>query len=115
MERRARAGDGQDVGGVHLVRAEHRGDDLRVLLEPVGEERTHRAVDEARREDLVVALAPLALEEAARNLSGGERLLDVLTGEGEEVEARPLVAGDGGDEDDALAVRDEDGAVSLLG
>ena len=56
-----------------------------------------------------------ALEEAARDFAGGERLLDVLTGEREEVETGPLVAGDGGDEDDALAVGDEDGAVRLLG
>ena len=74
-----------------------------------------RAVDEARGEDLLVALAPLALEEAARDLAGGERLLDVVAGEGEEVEARALVAADGGDEDDALAVGDEDRAVRLLG
>src|SRR6202012_4219739 len=79
------------------------------------EERAHRTVDEARRQDLVVALTPLTLEEAAGDLAGGERLLDVVTGEGEEVEAGTLVAADGGDEDDALAVRDEDGPVGLLG
>src|SRR5581483_6058085 len=82
---------------------------------PLGEERAAGAVDEARGEDLLVALAPLALEEAAGDLAGRERLLDVVAGEGEEVEARALVAADRGDEDHALAVGHEDGAVGLLG
>ena len=82
----------EDVGGVLLVAGEDGRDDLRVVLEALGEERTARAVDEARGEDLLVALAPLALEEAAGDLAGGERLLDVVAGEGEEVEAGALVA-----------------------
>ena len=115
VERRARRRHREDVGRVLLVAREDGRDDLRVVLEALGEERPARAVDEARGEDLLVALAPLALEEAARDLAGGERLLDVVAGEGEEVDARALVAADGGDEDDALAVGDEDGAVRLLG
>ena len=62
------------------------------LLEALGEERAERAIHDAAGEDLLVALARLALEEAARDLAGGERLLDVLAGEREEVEAGPLVA-----------------------
>ena len=110
-----RAGHREDVGRVVLVAREDRRDDLRVVLVPLGEERAARAVHEPRGEDLLVALAPLALEEAAGDLAGGERLLDVVAGEGEEVEAGALVAADGGDEDDALAVGDEDRAVGLLG
>ncbi len=105
----------EDVRGVLLVAGEHRRDDLRVVLVPLGEEGPARPVHEARGEDLVVALAALALEEAARDLARGERLLDVVAGEREKVDARPLVAADGRDEDHALAVRDEHRAVRLLG
>src|SRR5205085_40284 len=66
-------------------------------------------------EDFFVAEATLALEESAGDLAGRERLLDVLAGEGEEIETRAFVATDGGDEDDAVAVGDEDGPVRLLG
>ena len=113
--RRRRRGHREHVRRVLLVAGEDGRDDLRVVLVALGEERTARAVDEARGEDLLVALAPLALEEPAGDLAGGERLLDVVAGEGEEVEAGTLVAAHGGDEDDALAVGDEDRAVGLLG
>jgi hypothetical protein len=105
----------EHVRRVLLVGGEHRGDDLRVVLVALGEERAAGAVDEARREDFLVALATLALEEAAGDLARGEGLLDVLAGEREEVDARADVAAADGDEDDALAEGDEDGAVGLLG
>ena len=110
----ARARESEGVGGVDLVGGEDGRDDLRIALVPLGKEGPHRAVDDAADEDLVVPLAPLALEEAARDLAGGERLLDVLAGEGEEVEAGALVARDGGDEDDALAVGDEEAPWACL-
>jgi hypothetical protein len=46
-------------------------EDLRLVLEPVGEERPERPVDEARGEDLLVGGPPLALDEPAGNLAGG--------------------------------------------
>ncbi len=85
------------------------------FLKPSGNSGRQRAIHEAAGEDLVVAQAAFALEEAARDLAGGVRLFDVLTGEREEVEAGALFARDRGDEHDALAVGDEDGAVGLLG
>ena len=115
VQRRAGAGEGEHVGGVDLVGREHGRDDLRVALEAFGEQRTKGAVHEATDQDFVVAQAPFALEEAARDLARGERLLDVLTGHGEEVETGPLIGRDRGDENDALAVRNEDRAVRLLG
>ena len=92
VQRRARAGHGERVGRVDLVRGQHRRDDLRVALVPFGEQRPERPVHDAAGEDLFVPLPPLALEEAARDLTGGEGLLDVLAGEREEVEARAFVA-----------------------
>ena len=115
VERGRGAGEGEDVGLVLLVAGEHRRDDLRVLLEPVGEERAQRPIHDPAGEDLLVALAGLALEEAAGDLAGRVRLLDELAGEGEEVEAGALVLRDGGHQDHRLAERDEDRPVGLLG
>jgi hypothetical protein len=68
-----------------------RGDHLRLAAKALGEERSHGPVDEARGEDLLLRRPTLALEEAARDLAGGERLLDVLASEREEIETRALV------------------------
>src|SRR5581483_11069689 len=87
VERGARAGEREDLGLVLFVAREDRRDDLRVLLEAVGEERAQRAVHDAAGEDLFLALARLALEEAAGDLAGRVGLLDELAGEREEVDA----------------------------
>ena len=60
----------QDVGVVLLIRREDAADDLRLVLEPVGEEGTERTVDLARREDLLFPRPALALEEATGDLPG---------------------------------------------
>ena len=89
-------------------------DDLRVVLVAVGEERTDRAVDEARNQRFLLARTSLALEVAARDLAGGIGLFLVVDGQREEVEAglRLLHRDDGG-ENDGLAVGGENRAVSL--
>ncbi len=115
VERGARAGEGEDLGFVLLVAREDGRDDLRVLLETIREERAKGAIHDATGEDLFLALAGFALEEAARDLAGCVRLFDELAGEREEVETGALVLRDGGDEDHRLAVRDEDGTMRLLG
>ena len=115
VERGARARESEDVRLVLLVAGEDGRDDLRVLLVPVREEGAQRAIHDAAGEDLLVALAGLALEEAAGDLAGGVGLLDELAGEREEVQPGALLGGDDGDEDHRLAVGDEDGAVGLLG
>ncbi len=62
-----------------------------------------------------VAQAAFALEEAAGDLAGGVGLLDVLTGEREEVEPGTLLGRHRGDEHDALTVGHQDRAVGQLG
>ena len=57
----------------------------------------------------------LALDEAAGELAGGVGPLAVLDLEREEVAAGDGVALDGGDQDDGVAVADDDGPVGLLG
>ena len=66
------------VGVVLLVEGEHRGDHLRLAQEALREERPDRAIDQARGEHFLLGLAAFALEEAARDLAGGEGLLLVV-------------------------------------
>ena len=54
------------------------------FLKPSGKSGPDRAVDDARREDLVIVRPTFALDEAAGNLAGGVGLLLVLDGEREE-------------------------------
>ncbi len=110
------AGEGEDLGGVFLVEGPEGGDDLGFCLEAVGEQGTNGAVHEPRGQDLVVAGAGFALEEAAGDLACGIGLLDVVAGQGEEVDAGALVpGGHDGDQDDGFAHGHEHGAAGLLG
>ncbi len=86
--KRRRGGDHrQDVGIVLHVVAEHGGDHLRVAAEIVGEQRADRPVDQTGRESLAIGQSAFALEVAARNAAGGERLLLIVDGEREEIDA----------------------------
>ena len=75
----------QDVRVVLAVMGEHGDHDLGLVLEPLGEQRPDRAVDQARGQRLLLGGPALALEEAARDLARGERLLLVVDGQREEV------------------------------
>src|SRR5207249_2770150 len=106
----------EDVGVVLPVVREHGGDHLGLAVEALREERTEGAVDQAGGEDLLLRRPALALEEAAGDLPGGEGLLLVVAGEGEEVDALAR----GGerrrrDQDDGLAELHEGGPPGLLG
>src|SRR5205085_3969054 len=69
----------------------------------------------ARGEDLLLRRPALALEEATGDLARGERLLLVVAGEREEIDALSRGReGCGGDEDDGLTELDECGAAGLL-
>ena len=89
------AGDGQrrrgadhrhDVGIVLHVVASAVHDDLRLVAVAVGEQRPDRPVDQARGQHFLLGRPALALEEAARDLAGGEGLLLVVDGQREEIE-----------------------------
>jgi hypothetical protein len=105
----------EDVVVILLVGGEDVDDDLDFVLEAFREERPDGAVDDAAGEDLLVARAPFALDEAAGDLARGVGLFLVLDGEREEGQRALLVAhGDGG-EDDGFAVGHERGPGGLLG
>ncbi len=78
---------------VVAVRGKHRNDDLRFLVVALGEQRTHRAVDKARRENFFLRGASLALEETAGNLAGGEGPFLVVDGEREKVHLLAALVG----------------------
>jgi hypothetical protein len=90
-------------------------DDPGFAVEALGKERTERAVDQAGGQDLLLRGPALALEEAARDLARGERLLLVVTGEREEIDAfaRARLRGRG-HEHDGLAERHERSPPRLL-
>ena len=115
MQGGACTGEGKHVRPVLAVAGEHRGDDLRVLLEALWEERTKWAVDDATGENLFFSLATFTLEEAAWNAAGCVRLFDELTGERKEVETRTLVSADRRHEHHRVTVGNEHGTMCLLG
>src|SRR5690606_16607728 len=114
LERDRRAEQRDDVRVVLLVRREDEARDLRLVHEALGEERADRAVDLARREDLLLARPTLALEEAARDLARGVALLAVLDREREEGEMGRRVLHRGRAEHDGVAELDQAGALREL-
>ena len=115
-QRGGAADQGNDVGIVLQIMAQHRGDDLHLVVETLGEQRADRPVDEPADQCLVLARPAFTLEEAARDATGGERLLLVIHGEREKVLAG--LGGphaDDGTQHDRLAVAGEHGAVGLAG
>ena len=113
-ERRGRGDHRQDVRIRLEVIGEHRGDDLGLAAEFVGKQRADRTIDQARSERLAVRGASLALQVAARNAAGGERLLLIMDGEGEEVlPGLGLLERDDRREHGGFAPGGEHGAVGL--
>ena len=87
-QRRRGADQGDDVGIVLQVMAQHGADDLRLVAEAGREQRADRPVDEARGQHLLLGRPAFALEEAAGDLAGGEGLFLVVDGEREEIDPR---------------------------
>jgi hypothetical protein len=114
-QRHAGAGDPQHVGVVLLVGADHGDEHLRLVGEAVGEERAQRAVDQPRRQDLLVRRAPLALDEAAGELARGVGPLAVFHREGEEREVRGVVLRRGGAQHHRLPEHHGAAPVGLTG
>ena len=118
-----RAGEGQrgrgrhhrdDVGIVLLVVRQHGDDHLGVAAPAVGEQRTDRAVDQARGQRVLFGRAALALEVAAGNAAGRVVFLGVVDGQRQEVDAGLRLLGrDRGGDDGGLAVGGDDCAVGL--
>ena len=120
-----RAGDGQGRRGAdhgrHLrvdggIEGLDRGDDLHLAAEALGEEGTDGPIDKARGEDLVLARAPLAAEEAAGDAARGVGLLLIVHGQGQEVlDLGGTLVDDHGHQDHGVIDVDQHGAIGLAG
>ena len=114
---RQRRGGGDhrdDVGIVLLIVRQHGDGHLRVAAPAVGEQRTDRAVDQARGQRVLFGRTALALEIAAGNAAGRVIFFGVVDGERKEIDAfLRLLGGDDGGEHGGLAVGGEHGAVGL--
>ena len=105
-----------DVGIVLHVMGQNGTDDLRLALEGGGEERPDRTVDQAADKGLVLGGTALALEEAARDLAGGERLFLIVDRQREEILARlRAVRCNSGTKNGGLAEADHHRAICLTG
>ena len=115
-ERGAGGADAEHVGVEFRIDRKDGRDDLNVVAESVGKERTDRPIDLPRAEHGVFGRTSFALDVAARNFSGGVHLLFEIAGEGEEVDAfARFLGGSGGAEHDVLiAITNQRGAVCLL-
>ena len=115
-QRGGSAVDAEDVGIVLAIGGEKRGDDLRVVEVALGEERPQRAVRHATGENFLFRGTAFALEVAAGDLADRGRAFAVLDGEREEILAfLDFGGGDGGDDDEGIAVADGDRAVGEVG
>ena len=93
-----------DVGIVLGVGGEDEGDDLGLAAEAIREQRPHGAVDLAAGENLTLAGAAFALDEAAGNASAGIGVFAVVNGQGEEIDALAGIGvGGGGGQNDVIA------------
>ena len=101
--------------GLEVI-GEDRGDDLRVAPEVIGEKRSDRPVDQTGGEGLAVGRAPFALEIAAGNSPGRERLFLVVDGERKEIlPGLRLLGGDHGRQHRGFAPCGEHRAIRLTG
>ena len=114
VQRERRGEQRQHVGVILLVGRDDVDEHLHFVLESFREQRADRAVDDAARQDLVIVGTPFALDEAARDLAGGVRLLLVLYRQGEERERTLVLAHGNGGENHRLAELDDRGTRRLL-
>ena len=116
VQRRRRPGHRQHVGVVLPVVRQHRGNHLRFAGKAVRKQRADRSIDEPRRQRLAFRRSPLALEEAAGNLSGGEGALLVVASERKEIDAlATALRCHRGDQHQRLAEGHQHGPIGLLG
>ena len=64
-QRRRRRNHGDDIGIIFLIVRKHGNGHLRIAAPAIGEQRTDRAVDQARRQRVLFGRTALALEVAA--------------------------------------------------
>ena len=76
---------GDDIGIIFQIMRQDGGNHLDFIAEAFGEKRADRAVNQARRQGFEFGRPAFTLEEAARDLAGGEGLFLVMHGQREEI------------------------------
>ncbi len=115
-ERRGCGDHGEDVRIVFQVVLDNGDDNLGVVLVTFREERTDRAVDQARNERFVFARTAFTLEVTAGDLAGCVGLFLIVDRQREEILTRlRRLSGNHSRENHGLAVGCDDGAISLTG
>ena len=113
-QRRRGAVHRQDVVWVNMVDRQRDRDQLRVIAPFLGEQRTNRPVDHARRQRALLARTALALEKGAGDFPGGVHALLDVHRQREEVDVAQT-ARDRGTQNHRVALADDDRTGGLLG
>ncbi len=108
-----------DAGDVRIVLGigrKHHGDDLGLVAEAFGKQRTDGTVNLAAGQNFALAGTAFALDEAAGNASRGVGVFAIVHGKGKEIDAFPGIGvGAGGGQHHVLADANNAGAMRLLG
>ena len=104
----------QNVGIVLEIVRQRGHDHLRFVAPAIGEQRAHRAIDQARDKRLLLGRAAFALEIAAGDSASGVEFLLIIDGERQKIDALPpFLGGDHRRQHFGLAVGSHHGAVGL--
>ena len=86
------------------------------MRETVGEERTHRAIDQPAGENFFFGGTSLTFDKAARNFAGGVSVFAIIYRERKKSSSRfGLIGHASGDENNRVTGTNDNGAVRLLG
>ncbi|MCY1170581.1 hypothetical protein D9M73_106600 [compost metagenome] len=112
---RSRGGDhGEHVGLILAIIAEHLADHVDLVVEPFGEQRADRAVDQAADQRFLFGRAALTLEEATGDAAGSRIFFLIVNGQREEILAFLHRFGGGhGAEHHGFAERCHNGTIGL--
>ena len=104
-----------DLARCVMIHAHDGRDDLHVIVVPLREQRTQRAVHQTGEQDRLLTRTSLSLEESAGDAADCVHLLFIVAGQREEIDVRArLLGSDDGDVDHCLAVTDPYLTVGLL-
>ena len=106
----------RDLGIHRRVERHHGADDLHLVGEALGKQRTDRTVDQARSEDFLLGRTPFATEKTAGDNAGGVGLFLVIDGHGKEIAlARGALLVYHGAQHHGVAHVDHHGGIGLAG
>ena len=109
------SGNGDDIGIVIAVRGEHHGDNLGLIAPGIGEQRAHRAVNQAGNKNFFFGRAAFTLEESSRDFAGGICIFAIIHGQRKKIPVVRLIGHARAYEQNGVAIASGDRTVRLLG